>query len=106
MNTTAIDDLRMIIGTNYESITHALSSRSLGCCFNWSCRKAFLKIDVDKDGKISRSEMAKCGKFNNQEVDAIFILGDVNGDGEIDLEEFKVEFREMMKYMGEKAKMQ
>merc|ERR550532_1962285 len=51
-------------------------------------KKAFLKIDVDKDGKISRSEMAKCGKFNNQEVDAIFILGDVNGDGEIDLEEF------------------
>merc|ERR1719239_1180851 len=51
-------------------------------------KKAFLKIDVDKDGKISRSEMAKCGKFNNQEVDAIFILGDVNGDAEIDLEEF------------------
>merc|ERR1719193_1413932 len=51
-------------------------------------KKAFLKIDVDKDGKISRSEMAKCGKFNSQEVDAIFILGDVNGDGEIDLEEF------------------
>jgi Ca2+-binding EF-hand superfamily protein len=51
-------------------------------------KKAFLNIDIDKDGKISRTEMAKCGKFNNQEVDAIFIMGDVNGDGEIDLEEF------------------
>merc|ERR1719400_2981280 len=51
-------------------------------------KKAFVKIDVDKDGKISRSEMAGCGKFNNSEVDAIFILGDVIGDGEIDLEEF------------------
>ena len=51
-------------------------------------KKAFMKIDIDKDGKISRAEMAKCGKFNGQEVDAIFILGDVNGDGEIDLEEF------------------
>ena len=51
-------------------------------------KKAFMSIDIDKDGNISRQELAKSGKFNNQEVDAIFILGDVNGDGEIDLEEF------------------
>ena len=43
---------------------------------------------ADKDGSISRQELAKSGKFNNQEVDAMFILGDVNGDGDIDLEEF------------------
>merc|ERR1719228_1514002 len=43
---------------------------------------------MDHDGQITRQEMANCGKFNAQEVDAMFILGDVNGDGNIDLEEF------------------
>ena len=51
-------------------------------------KKAFVSIDINKDGNISRQELAQSGKFNNQEVDAIFILGDVNGDGDIDLEEF------------------
>jgi Ca2+-binding EF-hand superfamily protein len=51
-------------------------------------KKAFMSIDIDHDGQITRQEMANCGKFNSQEVDAIFILGDVNGDGNIDLEEF------------------
>ena len=51
-------------------------------------KKAFVSIDVNKDGNISRQEIAASGKFNNSEIDAIFILGDVNGDGEIDLEEF------------------
>jgi len=51
-------------------------------------KKAFMSIDIDHDGKISRQEMSGCGKYNSQEVDAIFILGDVNGDGDIDLEEF------------------
>ena len=50
-------------------------------------KRAFLKIDVDRDGKLSRAEMAG-SQFNNQEVDAIFILGDIDGDGELDLEEF------------------
>merc|ERR1719187_1188897 len=51
-------------------------------------KKAFLAIDVDGDGMISREEMAGCNLFNAQEVDAIFILGDINQDGDIDLEEF------------------
>ena len=51
-------------------------------------KKAFVSIDINKDGSISRQELSGSGKFNNSEVDAIFILGDVNGDGEIDLEEF------------------
>ena len=50
-------------------------------------KKAFLKIDVDRDGKISRKEMSN-SQFNGQEIDSIFILGDINGDGELDLEEF------------------
>ena len=51
-------------------------------------KKSFTSIDINKDGVISRDEMAGCGKFNPQEVDAIYILGDINGDGDIDLEEF------------------
>merc|ERR1719431_974439 len=51
-------------------------------------KKAFLAIDTNKDGLLSKQEIGACGKFNAQEVEAIFILGDLNGDGDIDLEEF------------------
>merc|ERR1719336_2649177 len=49
-------------------------------------KKAFLAIDVNRDGLLSKDELS--GKFNAQEAEAIFILGDLNGDGELDLEEF------------------
>merc|ERR1711899_207821 len=51
-------------------------------------KKAFLAIDIDKDGVLSKKEIAGCGKFNGQETEAIFMLGDLNQDGDIDLEEF------------------
>merc|ERR1719489_619680 len=50
---------------------------------------SFKKIDINGDGLISKDEMRSCFlKLNPIEVDSIFTLGDANGDGEIDLEEF------------------
>lgn len=51
-------------------------------------KKAFLSLDTNRDGVLSKNEISSSGKFNGQEVEAIFILGDLNQDGEIDLEEF------------------
>ena len=48
----------------------------------------FKKIDVDGDGKITKDEMTLFGSLNEQEVNAIFELGDVDRDGTIDLKEF------------------
>ena len=48
----------------------------------------FKQIDVDGDGKITKEEMTKFGELNDQEVNAIFELGDVDRDGAIDLQEF------------------
>merc|ERR1719348_2481798 len=51
-------------------------------------KKAFSIIDTNSDGKVSKDEVSESGTFNNQEIDALFLLGDANNDGEIDLEEF------------------
>ena len=51
-------------------------------------KKAFVAMDSNKDGLISRKEMATNSNFNAHEIDAIFMLGDLNGDGEIDIEEY------------------
>jgi len=51
-------------------------------------KKQFLSMDKNKDGVLSKDEIKLAGKFNEQEVEAIFILGDLNQDGDIDLEEF------------------
>merc|ERR1719369_1948146 len=54
----------------------------------YDVKKDFLAIDVDKDGVLSKKEIIGCGNFNGQETEAIFMLGDLNQDGDIDLEEF------------------
>merc|ERR1740129_1029829 len=52
------------------------------------CKDAFKKIDRDNDGLLSKQEMMQGNKFDSEEVNAIFELGDINGDGQIDMGEF------------------
>lgn len=66
----------------------------------WSCfksvgsvREAFKKFDVNGDSQISRQEVMQGGssaglRFSADEIDALFILGDKDGNGEIDFAEF------------------
>ena len=54
---------------------------------------AFKQFDRNGDGSIDRSEltnalMASGGSFTKQEIDVIFTAADVDGNGEIDYEEF------------------
>merc|ERR1712227_268089 len=49
---------------------------------------AFHEMDLDGDGKITKDEMMKYGSLNEQEVNAVFELGDVDRDGTIDIQEF------------------
>ena len=49
---------------------------------------AFHEMDLDGDGKITKEEMMKYGSLNEQEVNAVFELGDVDRDGAIDIQEF------------------
>ena len=53
-------------------------------------KATFKKIDSNNDGLLSKQEMLNSPgcKFDKEEVDAIFKLGDINGDGELDMGEF------------------
>jgi len=81
-------DLEEFIGVMYpDASTTAGRLRSRFSDMNM-VKKAFNIIDKNADGKVSKEEMGALDMFNNQEVDALFLLGDSNNDGEIDLEEF------------------
>jgi len=58
-----------------------------------SVRESFKKFDTNNDGEISRQEVvqgaASAGlKLSADEIDALFILGDKDGNGEISFSEF------------------
>ena len=81
-------DMEEFIGVLYPSAaTIASRMRAQYTDIN-SIKKAFSRIDTNGDGMVSKDEVAASGSFNDQEIDALFVLGDSNNDGEIDLEEF------------------
>merc|ERR1711915_432805 len=81
-------DLEEFIGVMYPSAA-TVAGRLRGQYTDINdVKKAFAKIDLNGDGKVSKEEVAGTDLFNSQEIDALFTLGDANNDGEIDLEEF------------------
>ena len=47
-----------------------------------------MRMDVNGDGTLTKREMLASDEFTAEEIEAIFELGDVDGDGEIDMGEF------------------
>merc|ERR1719270_1866268 len=61
----------------------ALSFRSVS-----NIKESFKKFDANGDGAISRSELRNAMKLSDADLDIVFALGDVDGDGEISMGEF------------------
>nr|XP_022322543.1 calmodulin-like [Crassostrea virginica] len=55
--------------------------------------KCFAKMDVNKDGTITASEIAKTMKISKAEADELVREGDTDGDGELTFEEFVSVYR-------------
>ena len=52
------------------------------------CQEAVRKVDKDNNGLLNKQGMRQGNKCDSEEVNAIFALGDINGDGPIDMGEF------------------
>merc|ERR1712158_53506 len=51
-------------------------------------KAAFKRFDADGDGQITRNEMKNGMRCSDSELDVIYALGDLDGDGEISVGEF------------------
>merc|ERR1711970_298856 len=51
-------------------------------------KAAFKRVDVNKDGQISREELKNGMRLSDGDLDIVFALGDLDGDGEISVGEF------------------
>jgi len=88
INDDGVIDLEEFIGVMYPSATTVINRLRTRYMNLNETKKDFVAIDANGDGTISREEMKEAGTYNEQEIDALFTLGDSNNDGEIDLEEF------------------
>merc|ERR1719458_742056 len=51
-------------------------------------KESFKKFDANGDGQISRNELKNAMKLSDADLDTVFALGDLDGDGEISMGEF------------------
>merc|ERR1719410_3100056 len=61
----------------------AMSFRSIS-----NIKESFKRFDINGDGQISRSELRNGMKMSEADLDVVFALGDLDGDGEISMGEF------------------
>ena len=61
----------------------AMSFRSVS-----NIKECFKKFDTNGDGQISRTELISGMRLSDSDADIVFALGDLDGDGEINMSEF------------------
>jgi len=82
-------DLEEFIGVLYPVVARALAKLTKDVQSVDDARFLFKQLDKDGDGVICQEELRKSGtKFNTKEIEALFAIGDVNNDGDIDIHEF------------------
>jgi len=82
-------DLEEFVGVLYPVVAQALLKFTKDIQNVDDARFLFKQLDKDGDGLLSQEELRKCGtKFSAKEIEALFAIGDINSDGEIDLDEF------------------
>jgi len=82
-------DLEEFIGVLYPMVAQAMLKFTRDIHTVDDARFLFQQLDKDGDGLLSMEELRKCGtKFNSKEIEALFAVGDINSDGEIDINEF------------------
>ena len=80
-------DLEEFIGVLYPMVAQALSKMTKDIKNVEDARFVFKQFDHDGDGLLSQEELRRSGsRFTNAEVEALFAIGDINGDGEIDID--------------------
>jgi len=82
-------DLEEFVGVLYPMVAQAMLKFTKDIHSVDDARFMFSQLDKDGDGLLSMEELRKCGtRFNSKEIEALFAVGDINNDGEIDINEF------------------
>ena len=77
----------------WSGLAQKLSSVNINSQQTKEIKRAFDKVDTDKDGSINKKELKKILKglgeaFTDEAVDDMVKIADVNGDGKIQFDEF------------------
>lgn len=81
-------DLEEFIGVLYPILAKALAKFTRDIRNVNDAKYLFHQLDRDHDGMLSQEEMRNMSKFSIVELEALFAVGDINNDGELDENEF------------------